>query len=321
MQTIAHYNILERLGTGALGDVYRARDLKVGRTVALMRLPPDLVSGAGRREKFLEQARAAQALNHPNIATLFDVVEQDGQCFLAYEFAAGPSLREEMAGRPVNMRRAIELAAQIGDALSEGHARGLVHGDLRPDNIVITPKGSPKILNFGLTEWTRSGQGRAAAASAEGLGIDPRVAGHLSPEQALGGTIDERSDVFSFGVLLHEMLTGRNPFAAATPAATVMNVIRLNPPPPSRMLPSVPAELDALVSRALAKPVEARASGALALSSDLRRIAASLDARERERELPVRPPAGGERAGVGWLVGAVLLALLIAVWWYLQGTA
>jgi serine/threonine-protein kinase len=320
MQAIAHYNLLERLGTGALGDVYRARDLKYGRTVALMMLPAELISGPGRREKFLEQARAAQSLNHPNIATLFDVVEQEGHCYLAYEFAAGPSLRDEMAGRPVNLRRAIELAAQIGDALAEGHSRGLVHADLRPDNIVITPKGSPKILNFGLTGWTTSGQARQAAASAEGLGADPHgVAGYLSPEQALGGTIDERSDVFSFGVLLQEMVTGRNPFAGPTPATTVMNVIRLAPPPASSITPSVPAELDALIARALAKAVEARSSGALALSSELRRIAAALDAREREIELPVRPAAAGEKSGLGWLVGAVLLAVLIAVWWYFSG--
>jgi serine/threonine protein kinase len=321
MQTIAHYNLLERLGTGALGDVYRARDLKVGRTVALMMPAPELISGAGRREKFLEQARAAQTLNHPNIATLFDVVEQDGHCYLAYEFAAGPSLRDEMAGRSLNMRRAIELAAQISDALAEGHSRGLIHGDLRPDNIVITPKGSPKILNFGLTAWTTSGQARAAAASAEGLGADPHgVAGYLSPEQALGGTIDGRSDVFSFGVLLQEMLTGRNPFIGPAPAATVMNIIRLNPPPPSASTPSVPAELDALVARALAKPVEARPSGALALSSDLRRIGASLDARERNIALPERGAVTPESGGLGWLVGAVMVAVLAFVWWYFSGT-
>jgi serine/threonine protein kinase len=317
MQTIAHYNLLERLGTGALGDVYRARDLKYGRTVALMMPAPELVSGADRREKFLEQARAAQTLNHPNIATLFDVVEQDGHCYLAYEFAAGPSLRDEMAGRAVNMRRAIELAAQIGDALAEGHSRGLVHGDLRPDNIVITPKGSPKILNFGLAAWTTSGQAREAAASAEGLGDDPHgVAGYLSPEQALGATIDERSDIFSFGVLLQEMLTGRNPFTGPAPAATVMNVIRLNPPPPSASTPSVPAELDALVARALAKPVESRPSSALALASDLRRIGSALDARERDIDLPERRPVARESGGLGWLVGVVLLAVLVSVWWY-----
>jgi eukaryotic-like serine/threonine-protein kinase len=317
MHTVAHYNLLERLGTGALGDVYRARDLKYGRTVALMVPAPELISGAGRREQFLEQARAAQTLNHPNIATLFDVVEQDGHCYLAYEFAAGPSLRDEMAGRSVNMRRAIELAAQISDALAEGHSRGLVHGDLRPDNIVITPKGSPKILNFGLTAWTKSGEARAAAGSAEGLGADPHgVAGYLSPEQALGGTIDERSDVFSFGVLLQEMLTGRNPFTGAAPATTVMNIIRLNPQPPSALTPSVPPELDALVARALAKPVESRPSGALALSSELRRIASALDARERAIDPPARRTVARESSGLGWLAGVVMLAVLIAVWWY-----
>jgi serine/threonine-protein kinase len=317
MQTIAHYNLLERLGAGALGDVYRARDLKYGRTVALMMPAPELISGAERRETFLEQARAAQTLNHPNIATLFDVVEQDGQCYLAYEFAAGPSLRDEMAGRPVNLRRAIEFAAQISDALAEGHSRGLIHGDLRPDNIVITPKGSPKILNFGLSAWTTSGQARAAAATAEGLGADPYgVAGYLSPEQALGGTIDERSDVFSFGVLLQEMLTGRNPFAGPDPAATVMNIITLAPPPPSAATPSVPTELDDLVAGALAKPVEARRSGALAMSSDLRRIGSALDARDRDIDLPERREASRESARLGWMVGAVMMAALIAIWWY-----
>ena len=316
MQTIAHYNLLERLGTGALGDVYRARDLKYGRTVALMMPPAALIADAGQREKFLAQARAAQTLNHPNIATLYDVVEQDGDCYLAYEFAAGPSLRDEMAGRPINLRRAIELAAQISDALAEGHSRGLVHADLRPDNIVITPKGSPKILNFGLTGWTTSGQARAAAASADGLGTDPHgVAGYLSPEQALGGTIDERSDVFSFGVLLQEMLTGSNPFAGAEPAATIMNVIRHTPPPPSASTPTVPAALDALVTRALAKPVEARPAGALAMSSDLRRIAATLDARERETELPTRPAAAGRKTGLVWLVLVGIVAVLILLWY------
>jgi serine/threonine-protein kinase len=321
MQTIAHYNILERLGTGALGDVYRARDLKVGRTVALMLVPQELIEppgAASRRTAFLAQARAAQALNHPNIATLFDVVEQDGRCYLAYEFAAGPSLRDEMAGRPVNLRRAIELAAQIGDALAEGHSRGLVHGDLRPDNIVITPKGSPKILNFGLTAWTTSGQARAAASSADGVGGDPYgVAGYLSPEQAVGGVIDERSDVFSFGVLLYEMLAGRNPFSGATPAATVMNVIRLSPPPPSSTVASAPPALDALVARTLAKSVDSRASGILAVSSDLRRIGATLDAKERDIEVPQRPNARAGRSrssAFGWIVGALVLVLIAAVW-------
>ena len=317
-QSIAHYNLLERLGTGALGDVYRARDLKVGRTVALMAPSPELIADASRREQFLKDARAAAALNHPNIATLFDVIEQDGRCYLAYEFAAGPSLREDMGGRPVNLRRAIELAAQVADALAEGHSRGLIHGDLRPDNIVVTPKGSPKILNFGLANWTTGGRARKAAASAEGLADDPNgVAGYLSPEQALGGTIDERSDVFSFGTVLYEMLTGRCPFVADSPATTVMNVIRVTPPPPSRANSSITPDLDALISRALAKPVESRPAGALALSSDLRRIASALDAREGNAQpaelIPVVPPASGKGRKV-LMIAAVVLLVALVLW-------
>jgi serine/threonine protein kinase len=316
MQTIAHYNILERLGSGALGEVYRARDLKVGRTVALMAPPQELTEGTERRARFLAAARAATALNHPNIATLFDVVEQDGRCYLAYEFAAGPSLRDEMGGRAVNVRRAVELGAQVADALAEGHSRGLVHGDLRPENVVVTPKGSAKILNFGLVSWTTGGQARAAAASG-GLGDDPHgVAGYLSPEQAIGGAIDERSDVFSFAVILHEMLTGRNPFAGATPAATVMNVISQPPPQASRVNSAVPPDLEALLARALAKPVEARPPGALALSSDLRKIAAVLDAREGEGATPELIPVVKEGSGTLWIVVLVGLVLLLAAWLY-----
>jgi serine/threonine protein kinase len=318
METIAHYNILERLGTGALGEVFRARDLKVGRTVALMAPPPALISSPEQRERFLTQARAAAALNHPNIATLFDVVEQDGRCYLAYEFAAGPSLRDEMAGRAVNLRRAIEIGAQVADALAEGHSRGLVHGDLRPENVVVTPKGSAKVLNFGLVSWTTGGQARAKVALPDGLGADPQgVAGYLSPEQAIGGAIDERSDLFSFGVMLYEMITGRNPFVAETPVATIVNVIRQTPPPPSLANRAIPADLDAFMSRSLAKPVEARSPSALVLSSELRRIAAALDAREGEAapaELIPKYPESSAKLGTAILIGGIVVLAVLA-WW------
>jgi len=313
-QTIAHYNLLERLGSGALGEVHRARDLKVGRTVALMTIPSEVTSDPAKRERFLREARAATALNHPNIATLFDVVEQGETCYLAYEFAAGPSLRDEMGGHPVNMRRAMEIAAQLADALAEGHSRGLVHGDLRPDNIVITPKGSAKILNFGLSAWTPSGRARAAASSPDGLADDPNgVAGYLSPEQALGGTIDERSDVFSFAVIVYEMLTGRCPFRGATPAATLLNVITLTPPPPSTLTPTLSRDLDALIGRCLAKPVDARPSGALALSSDLRRITSALDAWDNHPQTELIPPLP-QRSRTPFIVGAVVIVLLVVFW-------
>lgn len=320
MQAIAHYNILERLGSGALGDVYRARDLKVGRTVALMSPPPDLLAGHGKRERFLEEARAATALNHPNIATLFDVVEQDGRCYLAYEFAAGPSLRDEMGGRPVNVRRALEIGAQITDALAEGHSRRLIHGDLRPENVVVTPKGSVKLLNFGLTHWTTGGRARAAASRPEGLGSDPQgVAGYLSPEQALGGAIDERSDLFSFGVILQEMITGRNPFAGATPAATVMNIVSAPPEVAAGAPRSIPTALSSLLAKTLAKPVDARPASAASMSSELRQIATALDVREgnappTELIPPVRP---AQRSGGWWMAVLAIVLLGAALWWML----
>jgi serine/threonine protein kinase len=319
-ESIAHYNVLERLGTGALGDVYRARDMKVGRTVALMTPSPALVEEPDRRMKFLEDARLATALNHPNIATLFDVVEKDGRSYLAYEFAAGPSLREEMGGRPVNVRRAVELTAQIADALAEGHSRGLVHGDVRPENVVVTPKGSPKILNFGLSTWTDGGRARRAAASAEGLGSDPHgVAAYLSPEQAIGATIDARSDLFSLGVVLYEMVTGRNPFAAPTPAATLVNVTRLPASPPSAANKALPAELDALIARVLAKSLEARPQSAVSLAADLRSLGTALDRRAGE-SVPTEliPVDRGDRSP--WVFVAIVCAvLLVALWVWLRG--
>ncbi len=311
---VAHYNLLERLGAGAFGDVYRARDMKVGRTVALMTPPREMTSDPDRRARFLQDARAAVALNHPNIAALFDVVEQDDRCYLAYEFAAGPSLRDEMGS--VNTRRAVELAAQIADALAEGHSRGLIHGDLRPDNIVVTPKGSAKILNFGLAPWTAGGRARMAVSTADGVGTDSHgVAGYLSPEQALGGKIDERSDIFSFGVILYEMLTGRNPFAGATPAATAVNIVSVTPPPASTVNPSLTSDIDALLTRVLAKPVESRPASALSVSSDLRRIVTALD--KREEAAPPEVIAAQTSGKGGWWVAVLIaIALLVAVWFY-----
>jgi serine/threonine protein kinase len=319
-QTVAHYNILERLGGGALGDVYRARDTRVGRTIALMLAPPDLVADPGRRQQFLRDANAARTLNHPNIAMLFDVVEQSGRCYLAYEFAAGPSLRQEMSGRAMPIRRAIELAAQIADALAEGHARGFVHGDLRPETVVVTPKGSTKILNFGMASWTAGGSARVKASrSPKTLDADEaQVAGYLSPEQALGGSIDARSDVFSLGIVILEMLTGTNPFRAATPEQTVLNIIQTQPPAPSSKAGEVVPELDALISRMLAKEIDARPSSAAALAAEFRSLGAALDVRSGDAAPAVLIPADDERRGISvWIVVAVAVAG-VAVWWFLR---
>jgi serine/threonine protein kinase len=316
---IAHYNVLERLGGGALGDVYRARDTKVGRTVALMQPPGGLISDADRRQRFLDAARVAATLNHPNIAALFDVVEQDGRCYLAYEFAAGPSLRQEMVGVALNVRRALELASQIADALAEGHTRGIVHGDLRPDTVVVTPKGSTKILNFGMVPWTAGGAARALAALSPATlsGDELLVVAYLSPEQALGGKIDARSDLFSLGVILYEMIAGRNPFQAPTAAATALNVIRAPAPAPSLGNKEVPPELDALLAQALAKDIESRPDNAASFAAELRRLVSIVDARAGEHVPPASIPLDEDHGGRGkWIAVAAAAAALASLWWF-----
>lgn len=320
MESVGQYNILERLGWGALGDVYRARDTRYGRTVALMQPPPRLVANPVQREQFTAHARSASALNHPNIAALFEVVERDDQCYLAYEFAAGPSLGQEMAGVPLGMRRALETAAQIADALAEGHARGVVHGDLRPETIVVTPKGSTKVLNFGMVPWTEGGAARRLAAlSPDTLSPEEAlVVPYLSPEQALGESIDARSDLFSLGTILYEMLTGVNPFRAATASATLVNVVRAQAPPASSSNPEVLRELDALLGRALAKDLEARPQSAAGLAGELRSLLALMAARSGERTPDTLIPADDERSSAVWWVLPLLGVAGAAAWWFLR---
>jgi serine/threonine protein kinase len=313
---IGQYSVLERLGSGALGDVFRARDTRAGRTIALIVPPPELIAAPTRRARFLQDARRAATLNHPNIAMLFDVVEQDDGCYLAYEFAAGPSLREEMGGKALEVRHALHLASHIADALVEGHAKGVVHGDLRPDTIVVTPKGSVKVLNFGMTSWTAGGVARAKAATAPDA-LDRKEAegaGYLSPEEVRGAAVDLRSDLFTLGVILYEMVTGRAPFAAPTPGATVRHVIEHTPHRLSARGEHLPEELDAVVGRLLAKDLASRYQSATAVAADLRRLAADLEVR---MEAPQR--VGNAGAGRGPLAWLALIALLAgaAGWWYL----
>lgn len=317
-RTIAHYNLLEQIGEGRLGEVFRARDTKAGRTVALKLLPPAQNDAA--RQALLEDARAAATLSHPNIATLWDVGEEDGTHYLAYEFVAGSMLNQEIGGRPVHPRRAVELAVQMADALAEAHARGLIHGDVRPGTVSVTPKGSAKLLDFGMSRWTRGGAIRSRAAVApESLAEDTlAVVGYLSPEQALGGLVDIRTDVFSLGIVLYEMLTGRHPFLHKSPDSTIVAIISAAPPPPSSIHPEVPADLDAVVLRALAKDIDARQQSAASLSAELRSVGATLDVRSGDPSAGELMPLDDDEGSVGkWIGALVVLGLAAAaVWWW-----
>ena len=325
MTPIAHYNLLEKIGEGGIGEVFRARDTKVGRTVALKVVAKAIAADPDRLRRLLEDARVASVLSHPNIATLWDVGEADGQTYLAYEFAAGRSLREESGGAPMNTRRALDLAVQIADGVADAHSHGVIHGDLRPDTIIVTTKGSAKVLDFGLAPWTYGGMLRARAVR-EPDALSPEAAavlGYLSPEQAIGSAVDPRTDVFSIGALTYEMVTGKNPFTGLTPAATVMNVIQGKFTPASEANPAVPADLDPILARALTPDLSQRQQSAAALAAELRSVAAMLDVRTGDAASPLALlpiDDSPDRNAAGLLVGALVAAAAAAagVWYWLS---
>jgi eukaryotic-like serine/threonine-protein kinase len=256
--------------------------------VALVQPPAHLLAEASARARFLSAARLAASLNHPNIAALFEIVEENGRCCLAYELVAGPSLRQEMAGIRLGVRRAIELAAQIADGLAEGHARGVVHGDLRPETVVVTAKGSTKILSFGMTPWTSGGAARTR-----------------------GGAADVRDDLFALSVLLYEMLTGRHPFEAGAPATAAVTLARPEVPPASALNPDVAPALDALLARAMSTDVEARQQSAAVMAAELRAL--GVGSAGRHAASPIAPEE--RRGSVGWWVAAVAAVVAVTTWW------
>ena len=324
-RTIAHYNLLERIGEGGLGEVFRARDTRVGRTVALKLFPSEGPEGACP-DALLADARAAAVISHPNTATLFDVGHADGACYLAYEFVAGAPLRTSMSGGPMNPVRALELAIQVADALADLEASGVVHGDIRPDTVAVTAKGAAKLLDCGMSRWTRGGQIRHAAAS-DPLLLPAAAAGvvaYLSPEQAVGPDWDSRSDVFSLATTLYEMLTGHNPFAAASPEDVVVNVIRLTPPAASTIAPAIPPEVERVLAKGMAKNVEQRYASAALFAAALRSAFSRLDVgttggRTDDYVLPVDDRVDRVPVLV-WCAVAGGLALLVAMgYWALAG--
>ncbi len=323
--SIAHYNLLDRIGDGGIGEVFRARDTRVGRTVALKIVSPLIEGDASRLARLFEDAHAAMALSHPNIATLFDAGSADGVHYLAYEFASGRTLRDECGGAPMHARRAVDLAVQIADGVADGHAHGVIHGDLRPDTIMVTAKGSAKILDFGLAPWTRGGDVRAAAGrSAYALPVEAvGVLAYLSPEQAIGGAVDPRTDVFTLGTLTYEMLTGRNPFAAKTPLETVTNVMRVRAPLASEMNPAVPKDLDSILARAMTPDLVERQQSAASFAAELRSVGAVLDVRTGNavHAPDLLPLDDSPDRNASALLAAALAALAVVafvIWWWLS---
>jgi serine/threonine-protein kinase len=301
MESLAHYKLGDHVGTDRLADVYRATDTTLGRTVTIKILRPDVAADSARRDALLAAARAVLPLSHPNIAVLFQVGEEDGKHFLVFEHTPGETLRAAIAGSPLNLRRAVDLGVQLADALADAHGQGFVHGALNPDSIVVTQKGRVKVLGFGLPSFP------ADQPIQSDTSLSPDDVECLAPERVLGERGDARADIFSLGCVLFEMLTGRQPFGAATASDTAVAILGRTPPPPSQFNARVPVALDRIVERCLVKSVDRRCESAATVAAELREIAAQMEAHEQadtRMPLTVRP----SRRRPIWLI--VLLILL-----------
>ncbi len=332
-QTISHYRILEKVGGGGMGVVYKAEDLKLGRTVAVKFLSEDLSQDGRALERFQREARSASALNHPNICTIHEVDEHEGRHFIVMELLEGEPLHHCIGGKPLQTELVLEVAVQIADALRAAHGKGIVHRDLKPPNIFLTGvKGQPlgpgiqlKLLDFGLAKFLpepSDGSTPPDAATVDQLLSTPgTVFGtvpYMSPEQALGREVDHRTDLFSLGVVLYEMTTGRLPFSGATASETIVQIVRDPPETISSLVPEVPAELERIIRKCLEKDPERRYQTARELLVDVKNLKRDLE-QSGQALIPsaARPASRVRRFAFPGLAAAALLTLLVAV--YLVG--
>ena len=270
--SIAHYRIVARLGEGGMGEVYLATDTRLDRSVALKVLPPALARDPDRMERFDREARAASALNHPNVAHIYEIGEADGIHFLAMEFIEGEPLDRRIAGKPLPVQDIAGIGRQIAAALDAAHAKGIVHRDIKPANIMITPRGHAKVLDFGLAKFGGAGSTPSSQMETRVLSTAGALVGtvqYMSPEQALGRLVDHRTDIFSLGVVLYQMATGRAPFEGSTPSETIARILETQPEAMARFNYELPVELDRIVRKCLEKDRERRYQSARDLEVDL----------------------------------------------------
>jgi eukaryotic-like serine/threonine-protein kinase len=333
-QTLAHYRILEKLGSGGMGVVYAAEDLKLGRRVALKFLPDDLSKNPQALERFRREARAASALNHPNICTIHDIEEHEGKFFLVMELLEGETLKDRISGRPLAFDAVIDIGVQIVEALDAAHKKGIVHRDIKPANIFLTARGPAKLTDFGLAKLTPDASSHGATlGSMEGVtteealtspGIAMGTVAYMSPEQARGEELDARTDLFSLGAVLYEMATGRVAFPGPTSAVIFHAILERTPPNPSAANSNLPPRFDEIVSKALEKDRALRYQSAAEISADLKRLKRDTDSTRVTAATAAAPAANAASrpSRLRLYSGLVAVASIVAVagWYGLHNT-